>query len=102
MTSDHDSAGAGVLRIASDQLPRNHHGDQVAPLTPTGSPYQLRWVDHEHGGDLVYAATPDDLLHHFLPAYRDADPAGPALLRAQHPIQIRDALFAHILVDAEN
>ena len=51
MTSDPEDAGtAGVLRIAPDQLPRNHHGDQVAPLTPTGTPYQLRWIDHDHGG----------------------------------------------------
>ena len=100
MTSDHDSAG--VLRIAPDQRPRNHHGDQVAPLTPTGSPYQLRWVDHDHGGDLVYAETADDLLDRWIPGYRDADPAGQALLRAQHAVQIRDALVAQLLVDAEN
>ena len=47
-----------------DQEPRNLHGDQVAPLTPSGSPYQLRWVDHDHGGDLAYAETADDLLDH--------------------------------------
>jgi len=103
MTSNHDPAGAtGVLRIAPDQLPRNHHGDPVAPLTPTGSPYQLRWVDHDHGGDLVYAETAEDLLDHWIPGYRDADPAGQALLRAQHAVQIRDALVAQLLLDAEN
>jgi hypothetical protein len=109
MTSDPDSAGAtlprpnlGVLRIAPDQLPRNHHGDQVAPLTPSGMSYQLRWVDHDHGGDLVYAETVDDLLDHWLPGYAAADPAGMALLRAQHAVQIRDALVAQLLVDAEN
>ncbi len=102
MTSDHHSASTGVLRIASDQLPRNHHGDPVAPLTPTGLPYQLRWVDHDHGGDLVYAETADDLLAHWIPGYRDADPAGQALLRAQHAVQIRDGLVAQLLVDAED
>ena len=103
MTSDPDGAGAtGVLRIARDQLPRNHHGDQVAPLTPTGLPYQLRWIDHEHGGDLVYAETADDLLGDWLPGYQDANPAGQALLRAQHAVQIRDGLVAQLLVDAEH
>jgi hypothetical protein len=103
MTSDPDGAGAtGVLRIAPDQLPRNHHGDPVAPLTPTGLPYQLRWVDHDHGGDLVYAETADDLLAHWLPDYTAADPAEQALLRAQHAVQIRDGLVAQLLVDAEN
>ena len=103
MTSDPDGAGAtGVLRIAPDQLPRNHHGDPVAPLTPAGLPYQLRWVDHDHGGDLVYAETADDLLAHWLPDYTAADPAEQALLRAQHAVQIRDGLVAQLLVDAEN
>jgi hypothetical protein len=103
MTSDPDRKGAtGVLRIAPDQLPRNHHGDQVAPLTPSGRPYQYRWVDHDNGGDLVYAETADDLLDHWLPGYAAADPAGKALLRAQHAVQIRDALVAQLLVDAEN
>ena len=103
MTSDPHRAGpTGVLRIAPDQLPRNHHGDPVAPLTPSGLPYQLRWVDHDHGGDFVYAETADDLLDHWLPSYAAADPAGQALLRAQHAIQIRDALVAQVLVDAEN
>jgi hypothetical protein len=104
MTSHHhDGVGAtGVLRIAPDQLPRNHHGDPVAPLTPAGVPYQLRWVDHDHGGDLVYAETADDLLGHWIPGYSAADPAGRALLRAQHAVQIRDALLAQLLVDAEN
>ena len=100
MTSDpHD---AGVLRITPDQLPRNQHGDQVAPLTPTGAPYQLRWVDHDHGGDLVYAETADDLLNQWLPGYAAADPDGQALLRAQHAVQIRDSLVAQLLVEAEN
>ena len=68
MTSDPDRAGTtGVLRITPDQLPRNHHGDPVAPLTPSGLPYQLRWVDHDHGGDLVYAETADDLLDRLAP-----------------------------------
>jgi hypothetical protein len=102
MTSHLDGGGApGILRIAPDRLPRNHHGDQVAPLTPTGSPYQLRWVDHDHGGDLVYAETADDLLGHWLPGYATADPAGRALLRAQHAVQIRDSLVAQLLGDAE-
>lgn len=102
MTSDTDSAGpTGVLRIAPGQLPRNHHGDQVAPLTPAGLPYQYRWVDHDHGGDLVYAETADDLLDEWIPGYRDAEPSGRALLRAEHAVRIRDALVAHLLVDAE-
>ena len=102
MTSHLDGGGApGILRIAPDRLPRNHHGDPVAPLTPTGSPYQLRWVDHDHGGDLVYAETADDLLGHWLPGYATADPAGRALLRAQHAVQIRDSLVAQLLGDAE-
>jgi|GEM_PF-3564477 len=102
MTSHLDGGGApGILRIAPDRLPRKHHGDQVAPLTPTGSPYQLRWVDHDHGGDLVYAETADDLLGHWLPGYATADPAGRALLRAQHAVQIRDSLVAQLLGDAE-
>ena len=100
MTSDPDASG--VLRITLDKLPRNQHGDQVAPLAPSGAPYQLRWVDHEHGGDLVYAETADDLLDHWLPGYRDAGPDGQALLRARHAVQIRDALVAQLLVDAEN
>jgi hypothetical protein len=103
MTSDPDRAGTtGVLRIAPDQLPRNHHGDPVAPLTPAGLPYQLRWIDHDHGGELVYAETADDLLGHWLPGYKEAEPDGQALLRAQHAIQVRDALVAQLLVDAEN
>ena len=98
-----DPAGAnGVLRIAPDQLPRDHHGDQVAPLTPSGLPYALRWVDHDNGGELVYAETAEDLLDHWLPGYADADSAGQALLRAQHAVQIRDGLVAQLLVDAEN
>jgi hypothetical protein len=103
MTSAPDRKGAtGVLRIAPDQLPRNHHGDPVAPLTPAGLPYQLRWIDHDHGGDLVYAETADDLLDHWLPGYASASPDGRTLLRARHAIQIRDALVAQLLVDAEN
>ena len=43
------------------QLPHNDHGDAIAPLTPAGQPYQYRWVDHDNGGDLVYAETADDL-----------------------------------------
>ena len=103
MTSDFDGAGtAGILRIRPDQLPRNHHGDHVAPLTPTGQPYQYRWVDHDNGGDLVYAETADDLLGEWIPGYRDADPSGKALLRAEHAVRTRDALVAQLLVDAEN
>ena len=95
MTSDPDRAGpTGVLRIAPDRLPRNHHGDPVAPLTPVGLPYQLRWVDHDHGGDLVYAETADDLLDQWLPGYAAADPSEQALLR--------DGLVAQLLVDAES
>jgi len=101
MTSDPDDAG-GVLRITSDQLPRNQHGDQVAPLTPSGAPYQLRWVDYDDGGELVYAETAEDLLGEWIPGYAAADPDGKALLRAQHAIQIRDSLVARLLVDAEN
>ncbi len=52
MSSDHTGAGtSGILRIRPDQMPRDHHGDPVAPLTPAGEPYQYRWVDHDHGGD---------------------------------------------------
>src|SRR6476659_1931933 len=103
MTRDTQGDGnAGILRIAPDKLPRNQHGDQVAPLTPSGSPYRYRWVDHDHGGDLVYAETADDLLDHWLPGYRDAGPDGQALLRARHAVQIRDALVAQLLVNAEN
>ncbi len=103
MTSDFDGAGAaGILRIRPDQLPRNHHGDQVAPLTPAGQPYQYRWVDHDNSGDLVYAETADDLLGEWIPGYQDADPSGRALLRAEHAVRIRDALVAQLLVDAEN
>jgi hypothetical protein len=101
MTSDFDGAGA-ALRIRPDQLPRNHHGDQVAPLTPTGQPYQYRWVDHDNSGDLVYAETADDLLGEWIPGYRDADPPERRLLRAEHAVRIRDALVAQLLVDAEN
>ena len=57
MTSNHDPAGAtGVLRIAAGRL--------------AGLPYRYRWVDHDHGGDLVYAQTAADLLDHWLPGYR--------------------------------
>ena len=103
MTSDFDGAGAaGALRVHPDQLPRNHHGDHVAPLTPAGQPYQYRWVDHDNGGDLVYAETADDLLGEWIPGYQDADPSGRGLLRAEHAVRIRDALVAQLLVDAEN
>ena len=37
-----------------------------------------------------------------MPGYAAADPAGQALLRAQHALQIRDGLVAQLLVDAEN
>ena len=104
MTSDFDgsSSGTRVLRIRLDQLPRNHHGDPVAPLTLAGQPYQYRWVDHDNGGDLVYAETADDLLGEWIPGYQDAEPSGKALLRAEHAVRSRDALVAQLLVDAEN
>ncbi|HEY5880969.1 MAG TPA: hypothetical protein VIU11_18800 [Nakamurella sp.] len=90
----------GVLRLAADQLPRNHHGAPVAPLTPDGRPYRLRWVDHDHGDDLVYAETADDLLAHWIRGYQEADQLGRALLRSQHAVQIRDALVAQFAADA--
>ena len=60
------------------QLPHNDHGDAIAPLTPAGQPYQYRWVDHDNGGDLVYAETADDLLNEWIPGYQDAEPSGKA------------------------
>jgi hypothetical protein len=102
MSSHPDNVSiTGVLRIRPDELPRNHHGDHTAPLTPTGQPYHLRWVDHENGGELVYAETADDLLNEWIPGYQDAAPSGRALLRAEHAVRIRDALVARLVVDAE-
>lgn len=91
----------GIVRIAADQLPRNHHGDPVAPLTADGRPYRLRWVDHDDGDTLVYAQTADELLAHWIPDYQYADPASRALLRAQHAVRIRDALVAELAVDSD-
>ena len=100
MEPDTTDDASGIVRITADQLPRNHHGDPVAPLTTDGRPYRLRWVDHVDGGTLVYAQTADDLLAHWIPDYQHADPPGRALLRAQHAVQIRDALVAELAVDA--
>ena len=94
-------SGAGILRIRPDKLPRNHHGDQVA-LTPAGRPDENSWVDHDNSGDLVYAETTDDLLGEWIPGYHGADTSGRALLRAEHTVQIRDALVARLLVNSEN
>lgn len=90
-----------VLRLAPDQMPRNHHGEPVAPLTRDGRPYRLRWVAHDDGGVLVYAETADDLLTDWIPGYQQADQPGRALLRAQHAVQIRDALVAEIALSAQ-
>jgi len=92
----------GVLRLPPDQIPHNQHGDPVAPLTADGRPYRLRWVDHDHGDELVYAASADDLLAHWIPGYQDADSDDRVLLRARHAAQIRDALVAELAVDARD
>jgi len=68
-------------------LPRNHHGDQVAPLTADGQPYRFCWTDP--GQAMVYAETADDLLAYWIPQYQGADSAGRARLRAEHALQIR-------------
>src|SRR4051794_1113897 len=84
----------GIVRVTFDpasgsyDLPRNHHGDQVAPLTPAGRPYLLRWTGPNRA-ELVYAETAEDLLSYWIPAYRAAAPAGRDLLRAEHAVQLR-------------
>lgn len=91
----------GILRLAPDQLPRNQHGDPIAPLTLAGLPYRYRWVDHDHGGELFYAETADNLLGHWIPGYQHADHTGRALLRAQHAVQVRDGLAAQLVTTAK-
>ena len=95
------AGGTGVLRLPQDALPRNHHGDVVAPLTPTHLPYQLRWTDTDRG-EYVYAETADALLTEWIAGYHEADPAGRALLRAQHAVRVRDGLVAQLVIDAEH
>ncbi len=80
-------------------LPRNHHGDQVAPLTADGQPYRFCWTDP--GQAMVYAETADDLLAYWIPQYQDADSAGRARLRAEHALQIRPNIIAGLIVTAD-
>lgn len=90
----------GVLRTSASGLPRNHHGDRVAPITPDGRPYQFCWTDAERG-ELVYAETAEDLLAMWLPGYGDADAEQRAMLRAEHAARIRDELAAELVDQAD-
>lgn len=80
-------------------LPRNHHGDPVAPLTAAAQPYRFCWTDR--GQAMVYAETADDLLAHWIPEYRLADAAGRARLRAEHALKVRPGLIARLIVEAD-
>ncbi len=80
-------------------LPRNHHGDQVAPLTADGQPYRFCWTDP--GQAMVYAETADDLLAYWIPQYQGAGSAGRARLRAEHALQIRPNIIAGLIVTAD-
>lgn len=82
-------------RLDPRDLPRNHHGNPVAPLTPAGQPYRLCWHDTDRG-ELVYTATADDLLDEWMPGYLDLDTEQRMLARAQHALQVRAGLLAQI------
>ena len=88
-------------RLDPRDLPRNHHGNPVAPLTPAGQPYRLCWHDTDHG-ELVYTATADDLLDEWMPGYLDLDTEQRMLARAQHALQVRAGLLAQIAASTSN
>lgn len=101
----HPEATPGIAVIPYDHsrlsylLPRNHHGDQVAPLTADGQPYRFCWTDP--GQAMVYAETADDLLAYWIPQYQGAGSADRARLRAEHALQIRPSLIAGLIVKAD-
>lgn len=100
-TDDHlEQASPGITRLRSDELPVNHHGDRVAPLTAAGGSYAMCWTEPSTG-DLVFAETAEDLLSYWITGYREADAAGRAALRAQHSITVRTQLAAQLVLDAE-
>lgn len=95
----------GITRIAVDadgthQLPRNHHGDRVAPQTPAGTSYRFCWTDP--AGELVFAETADHLLGLWIHGYLEADPAERARMIAQHAVTVRAGLVAELIVQAES
>lgn len=99
-THDHAVHHAAVVRLQPNQLPHNHHDHPVAPLQASGEPYLYCWRDTSRG-ELVYAATAEDLLDEWLPGYLEQDDTGRARLRAQHAIQLRDHLAAELVADAD-
>ena len=105
MSTDHaapaaDTPTTGTVRLHRDELPRNHHGDPVAPLTPDGHPYRLCWTDVDRG-EMVFAETAEDLLAVWIPGYAEADQPARALLRAKHAADLADGLAARLVVEAE-
>lgn len=94
MQSDNDRP-TGVQRIRPGDLPRNHHGDQVAPLDSNGQPYRYAWHD-QAAGELVYASTADDLLDEWIPGYLEATPVEQSRARAEHAVTARTHIVATI------
>lgn len=92
---------ASRCRLEPRDLPRNDHGTPVAPLTPAGHPYRLCWHDTDRG-ELVYAATADDLLDEWMPGYLGLDDDRRMFTRAQHALRIRTALVAQIAASADD
>ena len=96
----------GITEIPYDHeqatylLPRNHHGDPVAPLTADGQSYRFCWTDP--GQAMVFAETADDLLAHWIQGYRTADAAGRARLRAEHALKVRPGLVANLILEADD
>ena len=94
----------GIARYPLDAthsaLPRNHHGDPVAPITTDRRPYQLCWTDSD-AGELVFAETPDDLLCYWWPTYRAATSDDRARMIAEHAVGVRSVLAAELVVAAE-
>lgn len=95
-----EQAPRGIQRRRPDQLPTNHHGDQVAPLTAAGGSYAMCWTEPSTG-DRVFAETAEDLLAYWIDGYRDSDTGGRATLRARHAVTIRAQLAAQLVIDAD-
>jgi len=96
-------SGVTMIPYNGDQnaylLPRNHHGDPVAPLTAAGQAYRFCWTDP--GQAMVYAETADDLLACWIPEYRSADADARVRLRADHALKVRPGLIANLIVEAD-
>lgn len=65
-TNPGDSTRRHATLVHDDDQPRDHGGDPVAPLTPTGHPYRFRLRIDQRS---YYASTADDLLAVIIDGY---------------------------------